>query len=148
MTLKPTCCLKVIDGLFQAAWVGDFRAVRGLLQCPGSESNVNTIDKEGRTPLYIASMMGHLEAVEVLLENSKVDVNHGVNFEGGTPFSIASEKGNFDVMGALIKDERNDENQGWCQDNWVYHLQQCDVAGSLPIETTPHPSNMPTSGES
>ena len=63
---NPTCCLKVNLSLLGAAGEGDYRALRGLLQCPGSKSNINTVNIKGPSPLYIASMMGHIQAVNVL----------------------------------------------------------------------------------
>ena len=140
MDTKPTCCLNVIKGVMEAAWLGDFRAIRGLLQCPGSESNINTMNEKWMTPLYIASMMGHLQAVQVLLNNSDVDANLGVKIGGGTPFSIASEMGHFDITRALILNGQADENRGWCRDNWVHHLIACNAVEVLPPKTTPPPS--------
>ena len=34
INLTSTCCSKVYESLLGAAWVGDFRAIRGLLTCP------------------------------------------------------------------------------------------------------------------
>ena len=116
---KPTCCLNVRESLVGAALVGDFRAIRGLLDCPGTEGNVNALDIRGRPPLYIAATMGHIEAVKVLLKNSYVDVNFGTRVDGGTPFSIASERSSFDVMKVLILGGNTDEGKGWCIDNWT-----------------------------
>ena len=63
---NPTCCLKVNLSLLGAAGEGDYRALRGLLQCPGSKSNINTVNIKCQSPLYIASMMGHIQAVNDL----------------------------------------------------------------------------------
>ena len=120
MDFKPTCCLHVNESLLGAALLGDFRAIRGLLECPGTKSNVNTVDNKGRTPLYIAAMMGHLEAVMVLLRNRDLDVNIGRSITGGTAFSIASENSRFDVLRALIDSGKATTTKGWCNDNWTY----------------------------
>ena len=144
--LKPTCCIKVKESILNASWVGDFRAIRGLLRCPGSESNVNTVDKKGRTPLYIASMMGHLQAVKVLLQDIHVKANFGTKFDGGTPSSIACEKSHFKVIRALIEYGRSDENKGWCKDKWVLHLSPCNERESLTPVTTPSQTTNPGSG--
>ena len=124
---ESTCCLDVRRSILMAAWMGDFRAIRGLLTCPGSESNINAVDNWGKTPLYIASMRGHLHAVEVLLANRDEDVNHGVIVDGGTAFSISSEKSHLDVLGALIAHGQADANRGWCRDSWVKYSQLCKL---------------------
>ena len=54
-----------------------------------------TVDRRGRTPLYIASLKGHVEVVRVLLDLLNIDVDEGRDRDGATPFSIASEKGHF-----------------------------------------------------
>ena len=123
---NPTCCINVKESILNASWDGDFRAIRGLLQCPGSGANVNTLDIRGRTPLYIASLMGYQKAVEVLLHHSGVRVNMGRKSDGGTPFSIASERAHFHVMQTLVMSGKTDESRGWCRDNWVPNLILCD----------------------
>ena len=52
-----TCCLNLKEALLRAAWVGDFRAIRGLLLCPDTDTGV--VDYRGRTPLYLISLKGH-----------------------------------------------------------------------------------------
>ena len=149
---NPTCCLKVNASLLGSAWVGDYRAIRGLLDCPGSERNVNTVDSNGRTPLYIASMKGHHEVVDVVLQNQDVDVNIGRRVNGGTACSIASEKSHFEVMKALIVKLENLEkvgkigkssmSKGWCIDNWT---NPCKQIADLPTTTTTPPTSVPSS---
>ena len=144
--LKRTCCLEVVKGLMNASWVGDFRAIRGLLQCPETESKVNTVDEKGRTPLYIASLMGHLQVVAVLLDNKHVNTNLSLRIDGGTPFSIASEKAHFKVMRALIQHGQSDANKGWLNDNWVHNLQLfTEVHEALSVSSSP--STKPRAGK-
>ena len=119
MEWRQTCCLKVRRSILGAASAGDFRALRGLAECPGTQSNINTVDKKGRTPLYISSMLGHLEAVQLLVQNPYVDVNIGVTKNGGTAFSIASEKSQFNVLRTLIINGKSNEIKGWCSDDWT-----------------------------
>ena len=105
------------ESLLKAAWIGNHRAIRGLLQCP--ELNVNIIDEKGRTALFIPSWKGHIEAIEVLLSFTGIDVNLGATPQGSTPFSVASEKANFEEMDLLIKHKETNVNLGWCKDNWT-----------------------------
>ena len=119
--MRATCCLKVKQEIFTATWKGDFRAIRGLLQCPGTETNINSVDDKGRTPLYIAAMMGHLQAVIVLISNVNIDVNLGVSIDGSTALSIASEKSHLEIMRQLIVNGNSKENKGWNSDNWTQY---------------------------
>ena len=131
-----TCCVNVKQGLLDAAWVGDYKAIKGLLQCPTSEMKVNEVDKKGRTPLYIASMMGHYLAVEVLLTKPSINVNIQVPFDGSTTFSIASERSHFEVLKSLIVNSESDKNKGWCRDNWSTR-NKCTSAKVSHQSTTP-----------
>ena len=122
--IDATCCQNVKGSLIDAAWIGDFRAIRGLIQCP--DADVNAADDKGRTPLYIASWMGHIKAVEVLLKTPKINDAIGTKAEGCTPFSIASEKVHFKIMEQLIMHGHENVNTGWCQDNWTPGLLICN----------------------
>ena len=139
---NPTCCLKVNESLLGAAWAGDYRAIRGLLHCPGS--SVNTNDKKGRTPVYIAAMMGHLLTLEVLLQNYDINANIGREIDGGTAFSVASERSHFNVLRALIENGKSDESKGWCSDQWA---NPCTVSEEDNEETKIPTTILPTSGE-
>ena len=147
MEENPTCCLDIRENFLQAAFVGDFRATMGLLECPDSDIGVNKPDKKGRTSLYIASLMGHHKAVEVLLSNEKVLVNIGRQIDGGTAFSIASEKGNFEVMRTLIQNRKTDLVKGWCTDNWVHKQKPCRVDEHSPNETGPPKATIQIPGD-
>jgi ankyrin repeat protein len=61
--------------------------------------DVNTRDKDSKTPLHWASVQGRLKAARVLLE-------HGADVEaeddkGKTPFQLASGEGHGEVMKLL-----------------------------------------------
>ena len=134
--MKATCCLDAKVLLLAKALEGDFKAVRGLLHCPHTKENVNGVDLRGRTPIYLASMSGHLQVVVVLLNYNETDVNVGVPINGGTPFSVASERSHFDLMGILIRHENIDVGQGWCTDSWATYKYICYATRvSVPTST-------------
>ena len=128
------------DKFLRAAWIGDFKAIRGLLECPDSALEVNAVDNKGRTPLYIASMMGHLEAVEVLVSNKNVTAEIGRFLDGYTAFSVSSENAHFNVMRSLIQNGQSDMAKGWCTDEWVH---PCMVENYSPNETKLAPAAAP-----
>ena len=140
MIVNPSCCHKVRDKFLRAAWIGDFKAIRGLLECPDSALEVNAVDNKGRTPLYIASMMGHLEAVEVLVSNKNVTAEIGRFLDGYTAFSVSSENAHFNVMRSLIQNGQSDMAKGWCTDEWVH---PCKVEYYSPNETKLAPEAAP-----
>ena len=136
--MKPSCCLYASQSLLNASRKGNFRDIRGLLKCP--LANVNMIDNRGRTPLYIASMLGQLRAVEVLLDDKMVQLDIKKTSDGGTAFSIASEKAHFDIMKLLII-EQSDNNEGWHIDEWAKYPFYTISNIKQPIE---RPANLTT----
>ena len=149
LKVGPTCCLKVADGLLQAATNGYQREIRGLLQCPDSDSNI--IDRKGRTPLYLASWKGHNMAVQVLLEDQNIDTNIGKPLDGGTPFSISSEEGHFKVMQQLISHGNNGHCveliKGWCKDNWTPGIVMCKEPRDDELKTATTTITNPGAGQ-
>ena len=152
LQVGPTCCLNVDEGLLKAGYKGYFREIRGLLQCP--ESNINVIDRGGRTPLYLASLNGHYMAVQVLLEDKSIDVNIGKALDGGTAFSIASQKkvdGHFEVMRQLISygntNGKSVLNKGWCRDNWTPQIIICPEINELELSMTTTATSTSTAGK-
>ena len=103
---------------------------------------MNAVDNKGRTPLYIASMMGHPLVVEVLLGNEEIDTDVGTLLDGGTAFSVASEKVHSEVQKLLIvhvqkkKDYGATKSKGWCSDNWTRHLTPCNGNEKSSMTTT------------
>ena len=57
--------------------------------CP--DVDVNVIDEEGRTPLFLAAWNGEADIVKVLLENAKTDINKPDRM-GWTPLQAASHR--------------------------------------------------------
>ena len=126
-----SCCLNENEGLMEAAKTDDFRAIRGLAQCPDADVNY---DGAGKTPLYIASLMGHTKAVDAFLQEQKTIPNKGRAKDDKSPFSIASEKGYSDIMAAFIKHDNMDVNKGWDYDRWST-LENSNVKDKIVYQT-------------
>ena len=138
---RHTCCLKENKGLLTAAIVGDHRAIRGLGQCP--DADINVVDSKGRTPLYLASLLGHVKAIEEILNLENISYNRGRDIDGMTPFAIAAKKGYKEIMTLLTnypnkKDE--DVNKGWQSDEWTSQYGRNDFENA----PTPKPTSSST----
>ncbi|XP_019855630.1 PREDICTED: ankyrin repeat, PH and SEC7 domain containing protein secG-like [Amphimedon queenslandica] len=78
-----------------------------LLIIKGS-ADVNAVDKDNSTPLFIAVKSGSIEAVDILLTNgARTDV---VSKYHGTPLHCASQTGNADIIKLLITKGSADVN--------------------------------------
>ena len=87
--------------LFVAVEYGDTIRVEELLK----EVNVNTVDRDGKTPLCVAAWNGHLNVVKLLLKNIRTDVNKS-DMVGRTPLHLASHRGHGEIVETLLKDNR------------------------------------------
>ncbi|KAL6311920.1 hypothetical protein AAG906_025673 [Vitis piasezkii] len=74
--------------LHVAAKYGKDNVVDFVLKKKGLENLINEKDKEGNTPLHLATMYAHPKVVNYLTWDKRVDVNL-VNNEGHTAFDIA-----------------------------------------------------------
>ena len=74
--------------LHVAAKYGKDNVVDFVLKKKGLENLINEKDKEGNTPLHLATMYAHAKVVNYLTWDKRVDVNL-VNNEGQTAFDIA-----------------------------------------------------------
>ena len=120
LKINHTCCFNANEGLIIAAITGDHRAIRGLGQCPNAD--INTIDAKGRTPLYLASLLGHTKATQEILNHENISFNKGREIDGLSPFSIASQKGHEEIMTLLTNYsylKNDDVNIGWQGDYWT-----------------------------
>jgi outer membrane protein assembly factor BamB len=90
---------KLSEELFQAARVGDAKAVTALL-AKGADVNAKT--PYGATALSFASDKGHTEVVRVLLQN-KADVNTKDTFYQALPVFWAVDRGHGPIVKLLIE---------------------------------------------
>ena len=91
--------------LFAAVQYGDSLRVEELLK----EVNVNTVDKDGKTPLCVAAWNGQLDVAKLLLKSVGIDVNKS-DMVGRTPLHLASHRGHDGIVNALLKDDRTRVN--------------------------------------
>lgn len=80
--------------------------LRVLLECG---IDPETRDGEQQTPLCVASKHNRLEAVKILIDDGRVDVN-STDRSGRTPLSLAAGDGHVQIVKALLNDERVDVN--------------------------------------
>jgi ankyrin repeat protein len=100
-----------------AANFGHTDVVETLLK---EKANLDTKDRVGSTPLYLASYTGYADTVKFLL-------THGANpnvvgHSNNTPLHVASENGHLDVVDQLIRSKKIDLN---CK----------NTAGKTPLHT-------------
>ncbi|KAL4506832.1 hypothetical protein ABPG72_001253 [Tetrahymena utriculariae] len=70
-----------------------------------NQIDLNLMNGDGLTPLALASSLGYLEGVELLLKQKNIDINFSLNYEDGrTAFHVAcANKNNQEVIDQLIK---------------------------------------------
>jgi len=74
--------------LHLAVQVAEPSVVDHILSLPGTAAHVNSRDKEGNTPLHIASMLGRTAVVKALLEQRSINDSIN-NFQGKSPLDLA-----------------------------------------------------------
>ncbi|XP_030930992.1 protein ACCELERATED CELL DEATH 6-like [Quercus lobata] len=74
--------------LHVAATTGELNVVNYILKTPGLESLINDTDKDGNTPLHLATMHWHPKLVSAFTWDKKVDLTL-INSEGLTALDIA-----------------------------------------------------------
>jgi len=106
--------------MHRAAHSGFHQAILHLASC---RANVDELDKEGKSALYVAVAAMSKEAVIALIE-AGADINNadsqGGVTRGQTPFLLALEKGNDLIIDALFNSGRLDFNK-------------CDGKGTTPL---------------
>ena len=81
---------------------GETKVVQLLLKCFNSEeSGLNTKDEYRNTPFMYACFYGHKDVVQLLLENSNIDLK-ARDYRQYTAFMIACERGHKDVVHLIL----------------------------------------------
>ncbi|CAD5209405.1 unnamed protein product [Bursaphelenchus xylophilus] len=97
--VKSTDFELISNPVHEAAKRGNVQLLESCLQ---HGMSVNSLDKSGSTPLYWASLNGHLNVVERLLQCEKVDVS-SQNKMGDTALHSAARKGYLKTCESLVK---------------------------------------------
>lgn len=91
--------------------IGNLELTKALLK---AGADIESIDCEGRTALYMAAHDGHAKVAELLLDNGaglEVQNNYGT-----TPVNIASDRGHVEVVSLLLRKGANPDtanHAGW-----------------------------------
>ncbi len=65
------------------------------------DADANMANDYDETPYYMASEMGHVEVVRILIERG-ADIEMSPSFPGSTPLCAASEEGHIEVVNLLL----------------------------------------------
>lgn len=84
--------------LHEAAWNGDFEAVKGLVN---AGADPNATNNHGHTPLHLAAFNGHLVVVQKLVDAGSEP--NAKDEKGETPLHKAAYHGHFGAIKALVK---------------------------------------------
>jgi ankyrin repeat protein len=113
--------------LIHACRIGSIGSVRWLVFAAGV--NVYGVNKNGYTALCIEAQNGHIEVVQFLVCEAKVDVNRQAAGSGFTPLYLAIQAGPFYIVRWLVKDGKAAVNEYVAQGvtplflphSWVRH---------------------------
>jgi len=83
----------------------DWKEVTSLL----NNENINTQNREGETPLHIASRHGNLDTVKVLVSRKECELNI-LDERGNTPLHLACYKKALSIVKLLLEQRCNSSN--------------------------------------
>ena len=84
--------------------------MKAVFEC--NQTDVNTIDDDDVTPLYLAARKNQPEIVDYLLTIENIDVNRGTAENGETALIVAARHGNYKVTEELLLSQKIDVNKG------------------------------------
>eukprot|EP00981_Chlorochromonas_danica_P003166 scaffold633_cov288-Ochromonas_danica.AAC.1 len=136
--IRKSLLVKQADqNLLERAILGDASVLKELeLLLADNRVDVNQTDKNGRTPIFVASEVGRVDVVRVLLADNRVDVNQ-TDKNGRTPIYVASQRGNVEVVSVLLlaANRRVDVNKpsqnGWTPIHVASEVGRVDVVRVL-----------------
>ena len=98
--------------LYSAAFVNQYEMYQYIIS---KVENMNPKDKNGRTPLHLAAMFGHLNICSLIIKNTS-DKNPGDPDEGKTPLHLAADFERLDICRLLLTnatDKNPSDARGW-----------------------------------
>ena len=101
------------DDLFDAAKLGNKQKMEIILEC--NVTDLNSIDIDGQTPLYLAAENNHEDLVRLLLMQRGIDVNKGIEsgeMAGSSPLFVAAHLNLTKIVRLLIDHPDIDTNKG------------------------------------
>ncbi|GAU23014.1 hypothetical protein TSUD_336620 [Trifolium subterraneum] len=93
--------LSIMRNLYDASLKGCVSTLKTLIQNDPLILNRVSLYPFSESPLHIASLLGHLELCQILLEINPILASE-VNSEGHCPLHLASAKGHIEIVKALL----------------------------------------------
>ena len=122
-----------ISSIFLWACIeNDVQLVRACIDMQGENVNTPGPGGDGCTPLYWACQEGHIQTVDILLQNGAADSANTPDSYGRTPLSWACETGRVDIVNLLLQNGSADSVniRGVNGHPPIYHATRC---GSIEI---------------
>ncbi|MDK1474300.1 ankyrin repeat domain-containing protein [Streptomyces sp. 549] len=139
---------KLSRHLADAILEADAARVKALL---GAGADPGLGDRDGTTPLYLASVQGEAEIARLLTEAGVFpDAESGGVGSEGTPLCAAACWGHTETVRVLLAhgadpNLREDGGTGWAPLDWANHASRPEAAELL-IAAGAHPTGTPSGG--
>ena len=97
-------------------WLAEDNKKEEIVRLLQNGADINEQDKHGYTALYYACALTHIEIVQILFQNNKINVNLQGIYEL-TPFYVACWNNRYECTLTMLQDPRVDinmaDNYGW-----------------------------------